>query len=412
MKHIVAYVIASAVVLQATATFGQDAPKPAAAPLPAEAAAFQRDALQRLQERVKALAPDDVAKSTSLLRKGLSNLSVEADKNARALGRGSADAVVTGLDAAVSPSDIDRDPAVQSVVARVIEQSRALNIRMVGSEDAPAGSHRETVALLLGADRAGCSGVVIAAGAVLTAAHCVCELELGSAAQQVVFGDDIKAPDTVVFTIPEKTRIFPSTGASPASVYCANYKKFAVGGRGRVCDRDVALVQFDPAKMPTEFPIPRFAAKFDVETAFERITPGHGDLLPMEVVGFGVTRIDLGSATYFYGDAGRKRFGRFSFFFSCPGVPPFDCSAANSGYCMGGTEIVIQDIRSGATDSCRGDSGGAAFVSTAAGDLRLAALISRAVRSDGSCGPGGVYSSIYTDDIVSWLGQNDVNVTR
>jgi hypothetical protein len=384
-------------------------------PLPADAAAFQRDVLGRLQDRVRVLVPNDSGKSTSLLRKGLSGLSIEHEKNARGIRNGSADSVINSLDAYayVTPTAVDRDPAVQSIVARTIAESRAFNIRMVGSEDAPPGSHPETVALLQGADRTGCSGVVIAPGAILTAAHCVCEFDLGNSAQQVVFGNDIKAPDTIAFTAPEKTRIFPSTGVSPASVYCANYKKFAVGGRGRVCDRDVALVQFDPAKTPSGLPIPKFASKSDVDTAFDRIeVPAHGPLLPIEVVGYGVTRIVLNSATYFYGDAGRKRFGRFSFFFNCPGVPPFDCAVADGGFCMGGTEIVIQDLRSGTMDSCKGDSGGPAFVNTAAGEWRLAGLISRAIRLDGNCGPGGVYSSVYANDILDWLKLNQVSVVQ
>lgn len=405
----------------ATPAFSQDTVPPApmaevrssVPPLPANAAAFQRDVLGRLQDRVSVLAPADAGKSTSLLRRGLSGLSIESDKNARGIGNGSADTVINSLDANVTPTAVDRDPAVQSIVARTIAESRAFNIRMVGSEDAPPGSHPETVALLQGSDRTGCSGVVIASGAILTAAHCVCEFDLGNSAQQVVFGNDIKSPTASVFTVPEKTRIFPSTGVSPASVYCANYKKFAVGGHGRVCDRDVALVQFDPAKTPVGLPIPKFASKSDIDTAFDRVeVPAHGPLLPMEVVGYGATRIILNSATYFYGDAGRKRFGRFSFFFSCPGVPPFDCAVANSGYCMGGTEMVIQDIQSGTMDSCAGDSGGPAFINTAAGEWRLAGLISRAIRSDGNCGPGGVYSSIYADDILTWLGLNQVSVVQ
>jgi hypothetical protein len=386
---------------------------PTARRLPAAAAKFQQDALDRLQQRVTALGGDDASKRTALLRQGLARLPGEIEKTERGLGGASIDQITAGLDPNIPPTSLDADTRFQSVVERTVNESRQFGIRMVGSGDAPAGSHPETVVLLQGANQTGCSGVVVAAGVVLTAAHCVCEFNLAGSSQQIVFGNDIKSPDAVAFTLPEKTRIYPSTGTTSAPVFCANYKRFAVNGHGRVCNRDVALVQFDPASQPIGLPWPRFASRSDLDTALDRIaTPDHGPLLPMEVVGYGVTRIIINSATYIYGSAGRKRFGRFTYYFNCPGSPPFDCAIDNGAYCMGGTETVIQDIKYRTTDSCSGDSGGPAFVNTESGDWHLAGLVSRAIRGDGDCGAGGVYSSIYSDDIIDWLKANGVSVVR
>jgi hypothetical protein len=420
MKRVVktlAILAATALTLsQATPAFSQTTGTPTTSnvnQLPGATVAFQRQALDQLQQRSSTLAGGDTAKFTALLRQGLARLPAEVQKSERGLG-GESIATITGaLDPNTQPDSADSDPRLQSVVARTVNESRAFGIRMVGSTDAPAGSHPETVALLQGASQTGCSGVVVAAGAILTAAHCVCEFDLGNSVQQVAFGNDIKSPDAVAFTIPDKTRIFPSIGTTPASVYCSDYKQFAVGGHGRICDRDVALVQFDPARAPPGLRLPQFASKSDLDTAFDRISfPDHGSLLPIEVVGYGVTRIILNSGTYNYGSDGRKRYGRFTFYFGCSGVPPFDCAVDNGAYCMGGTEIVIQDIRYKTTDSCAGDSGGPAFVNTVGGEWRLAGLVSRAIRTDGDCGPGGVYSSLYADDIIGWLEKNDVSVAR
>jgi Trypsin len=381
--------------------------------LSAPTAAFQTQALGQLQQQARTLAGGDEAKFTALLRQGLARLPRELDKSDRAIGSGSTAVVTQSLDPNVLPSSADADPRLQSVVLRTVTESRKFGIRMVGSTDAPPGSHPETVALVQDDRQSLCTGVMVAPGAILTAAHCVCELGLQNSPNQVAFGTDVKLPETVAYTIPEQTRIFPSLAATPPSTYCANYKRFAVGGRGRVCDRDVALVQFDPARTPTGVMMPKFASKSDLDTAYERVNfADRGTLLPMEVVGYGVTRIVEGSGIYQYGSDGRKRYGRFTFYFNCPGDPPYDCAVANGAYCMGSTEIVIEDIKYKTTDSCAGDSGGPAFIMTSGGEWRLAGLVSRAVRSDGDCGPGGVYSAVFLGDVVTWLGHLNITVAQ
>jgi hypothetical protein len=378
--------------------------------LPAPTASFQRSALDRLEQKARALAGTDEAKFIALLRAGMARLSVEVEKSERGIGGESADAVIASLNSAITVTDGDRDVELQSFIKRTVLESRSFGIRMVGATQVPAGARLETVAILQGAERTGCSGVVIAPGAVLTAAHCVCEFDLTRSPRQIVFGHDIKSPDAVSYTVPDKTRIYPAISANSPSIYCADYIRFAVAGHGRVCHRDIALVQFDPAAAPAELKLPRFASKSEVDVAFDRVrSPSHGRLLPIDVIGFGVEQVHLDSGTYRYGNDGRKRYGRFGFYFGCPGEPPFDCAVANNAYCMGQTEIVIQDLYK-VTDSCAGDSGGPAFLNTDGGESRLVGLVSRATRKDGNCGPGGVYSATYTSDIIDWLGKNNVSI--
>jgi hypothetical protein len=375
--------------------------------LSAPAAELQRNGAVELERRARELAGDDEARFTALVRQGLAGLTNEVDKAQRGLQTNVA--TVSGRMATnIIASELDQDPLAQVAVKRALELAK-LGIRMVGAINVAPGEHGETVALLKGATETGCSGVVVAPGAVLTAAHCVCEFGLDTTVRQIAFGDQISSAGRAD-TIPSATRIFPAASAGPPpSPFCALYKKY-----GRVCQRDIALVRYDSAKTPTNARKVTLASLAEVRTARERaLNIGGGKSLPIEVVGFGAKRVYVDSARFEYGDAGQKRSALFSIFAECSAsAATLDCAAyPPADACVPGREIELRDLQK-ISDSCSGDSGGPAFVALDRGGWHLAALVSRAVNKDGACGPGGIYSYIITDDVVDWLKQNDVPVAQ
>jgi secreted trypsin-like serine protease len=371
--------------------------------LSARAADLQRSAFRQLERRARQLAGRDEAKFTAIVRQGLTRLPTEVEKSERGLG-GNGGAVTEGLTSRIEPGASDKDAQIQQAVRRVIEDGKRFGTRMVGSADVLAGQHLETVAILYGISETGCSGVVIAPGVVLTAAHCVCDLGLEREVRQIAFGNDIHSASRTD-TKPEETRIFPQTTANSAASYCSLYRSYH-----RVCQRDIALVKFTATNASVA--AVRLAAAQDVAAAradaqARRTNPSLGAQLRFEVVGYGATRVYENSARFDYGDAGRKRAAQFTYFLECQ-TNPLNCpmtSLPNS--CLINLEIELIDLRAN-SDSCNGDSGGPAFVLTQSNEWRLAALVSRALRQDGSCGPGGLYSYVFTGAVRDWLGKNGV----
>ena len=234
----------------------------------------------------------------------------------------------------------------------------------------------------------------------------MCDFDLAGSSRRIVFGNNVKRPLAITFTKSSETRIFPSTTAS--SNYCADYKKFAVGGFGKICHRDIALLRFDPATAPPGLAIASFASKTDVDAAFARARPPVQPPIPkMSVVGFGVAGLVSENGILVFRDAGEKRYGFFEFYYDCPSNFQLDCANPGSRFCFGSAEMVIQDLKANpiSTDSCGGDSGGPAYLRVSE-EWRLAGLVSRALGE--GCGPGGVYSSIYHADVIKWLHDNGV----
>jgi hypothetical protein len=374
--------------------------------LNAPAADFQRDALNRLEARARALAGNDEAKFTMLLREGLKRLPSLVETKERGGITPPVDAVIDSLNTiARAPTEDERDPELQAAVKRNMEQARQFGTRMVGASPVPLGARLDTVAILNSSEQTGCSGVVIAPGAVLTAAHCVCDFDLAESRRRIAFGNNATSPSAVAFSKPTGTRIFPST--TTLSTFCVDFKKFAVKGIGKVCHRDIALLRFDSASTPKNLAIAKFASKGEVDSAFAKVKSVQQPPW-MQVVGFGVAGIVSENGILVFRGAGEKRVGVFNFYSDCPTGTKLDCASSASGSCFGNAEILIRDMKHAdfPTDSCGGDSGGPAYLQDSSNQWRLAGLVSRA--SGEGCGPGGFYSSIYHADVLKWLHDNEV----
>ena len=378
--------------------------------LNSEIVQYQRLAFEGLRRRARELSGNDEKKFTALMRRAMTSVTRGADSGTRDStfkATPNAATTIAALDPSVQPTELDGNPGVQAAVRRLLASGER-GIKMVGARDLEEDEHQLTVALLQPSNQTACSGVVIAPGALLTAAHCVCELGLDTTVRRIAFGKALEHA-TFVDTIPSMTRVFPYTGTGKIPIFCAGYRSY-----NRICYRDIALVRFDdkkPLGLKNIDPWTRFATQSDLASARARARDSaRGELLPFEVVGFGDARIRVNSAKFEYGNANRKRAARFTLFTECDGSSILDCrggSAADS--CLPGLEIRLIDLQT-TSDSCSGDSGGPAYLWTPTNQWRLAGLVSRALRQDGSCGPGGLYSLVFTDAVVSWLQHNGVVV--
>lgn len=252
-----------------------------------------------------------------------------------------------------------------------------------GAFDVPEGYFRDAVAILRkplpGRDWL-CTGVLVSRYAVLTAGHCVCNLELdkitpatrNSDIGAIAVGE--QADSIVKVTIRSAITLEPD--------YCRN------GQRGR--DLGLVFLHADLANSETEF---QFVAKphFDRPklVAAARLAPSvlylSSAIRALTVVGFGLSNNNA---------VGTKKFGVIPIVSRLCGTP----LARSTFHCSAGRETVLAGPTA---DSCAGDSGGPAYVVTGS-DYYLAAITSRAVNSLGTCGPGGIYTLI-TPDIVNWI---------
>lgn len=369
-----------------------------------EAVSFQKQSIEELEQRARLLARGNPAKYNALLRSALGQISVQSENVNRGL-QGNARSIIAALNPDIEPTAEDRDPVFRRRIARLIELSK-IGIRMVGAEPVERGRHLQTVALLSDNEQVGCTGVLVAPGAVLTAAHCVCALGLDQSARDIVFGEEILNPLKTVRSIAAQTRIFPRTTLQTPSAFCAEFALLK-----RVCRIDLALVRFNPVDAPPNVQPVKVASFAEVSAAQASVDTARP--LRVEVVGFGASQVILGTAGFSYHDAGVKRAARFSFYWQCGAGLPLNCSGPDHPEaCIPFRELNIADTSPRMKDSCAGDSGGPAFVETKGGELKLAALVSRALRRKGDCGPGGVYSYVHLIAVTNWLQNNGVKVER
>ena len=245
--------------------------------------------------------------------------------------------------------------------------NRQAQVRIWGGEPVPPGLHLDTVAIT-GNGRL-CTGTLIAANAVLTAAHCYC----GGVSEQIYFG---QAVNNAVNTV--------KVSGGKAMIQCTEDVK----------NGDVAVLMLSA---PVAISPRTFAAEMLINGARVGRAVGFGTTANPIAEPAGIKRrVDVPVASV-----------------ACNGnVRTSDGSVADSTFygCAAGREVVA-GAPSLDKDSCNGDSGGPLFVESQDGNLYLAATTSRATGPPGlrPCGDGGIY--VRADGrVVNWIRSLGIEV--
>jgi hypothetical protein len=275
--------------------------------------------------------------------------------------------------------EIDRDAAYQAWLQQQIEtpfielttsDGETITTRSLGGSRVTNPSLFSEVGLSARSGGEGyCSGVLIGARTVLTAAHCVCSYKSGD---QVVFGNSSQSGAALRVTIDAITNNCAST---PESV------------RGR----DIAVIRLKSAVPRTVSPLATIADPGLVVSEFGK------NNTRLWVVGFGYTE---------QGSTNQKNVS------TVPILTP-DCSGLYNGVtgesrfgCVRGREIVAKDPRPVSVGPCPGDSGGGAYLMVTVTENgktfqrpHLVGLVSRATKdSRVTCGDGAVFTSLTADN--------------
>jgi hypothetical protein len=241
--------------------------------------------------------------------------------------------------------------------------------RVYGGDVVAPGTFPDTVAIT--GNHQICTGVVIGAKTVLTAAHCFC----GGVKETIYFGDSV--------------------------LHAVNTASVTGGSSMIPCDPQLQLDHGDVAILTTNAILTIPPRAFASSGLINRAKFGR-------VVGFGIGMNPMTDP------AGIKRM------IDVPMASP-DCKGMvqtasggvqDSAYyrCAAGQELVA-GAHSLDRDTCKGDSGGPLYVLGTDGTLYLAATTSRATGTPGmrECGDGGIY--VRTDGtILTWLKSQNIEV--
>ena len=222
--------------------------------------------------------------------------------------------------------------------------------RIIGGSFARIGEFRETVAIVqqLGEPRY-CTGVAVADGKVLTAAHCVCQMKLtrdGAGRANIQFGN----PDANRVSDDIAREVKNSRTHMLDDEFCTNLS------RNVICGGDLAILEYD-GETPTHVEFPNIANDENLSgsSATRSLIVGHGD-----------TRRSVGGVPRASRLVNGRRV-RHKMFALIPTPPRLcmsfhnQCTQNGIDYgCQLGSEVVLIDVNRGA-DTCNGDSGGPVF---------------------------------------------------
>lgn len=282
-----------------------------------------------------------------------------------------------------APKDyFDSDPTVQRNM-RAFMRDVKNGVRVIGGSKAGAKTFPHTVGLRIYENGLGtrqvCTGVLVHRRAVLTAGHCVCDLQLDifAANLRVVFGEKLPWSEA---ELPPSTRGITQGGIKLLLPdFCRHLNANNQVWKGF----DLALLQLDkPAH-----------ASIKVTEAFSP----HAYLSPMShsltVVGFGIsdqTDFDIRSPDKIQATipiASRLCDGRDN--------------RTLATLCASGREMVLADWNFRGRDTCNGDSGGPAYLFDR-GRYDIVGITSRGLNPSGKCGTGGIYTLV-SPQVTSWI---------
>lgn len=343
----------------------------------------------------------DAQRYHATLRQGLIQLSMhgmQSGRNTNAAPRPNMSAVVPSV-----VEGVDDNAADKKALLEAIEQGKQ-GMRIVGGSDVRKSWYTETVAIVevFGKSRY-CTGVVVESGKILTAAHCVCDMRLlphqkGSA--EVRFGDpDANNPPsgTPPWVNNSRTKMLDPD-------FCKRYKY----GKGAICGGDLAVVEYSGNT-------PRHVIPAKIAKANDVPKHGQGTIIDKTsaIVGYGDTRrtggLPRASRMANVGSTVRDKM------YALIGIPPLSCSdsanhctVGNKKYgCHLDDELILFDISRGRRDTCNGDSGGPVFkFRDHSKEQVVYAITSRGRLANGTCGAGGIYTSLVGKHIQDWLKKN------
>lgn len=261
----------------------------------------------------------------------------------------------------VTPGTLDEDPRAQSAIDRRLAQLMnpvaRPRIHLGQRTDQDGDDLFKHAVAVWRPPRQICSGALVGRGAVITAAHCVCDLELDRPGGRVTFGVTLESSNT-----------FNVTGV----------RRFGTANCAKLQGFDIALVFFSAgnARLPPAAPIAEVGLWFRKAVGY--------------VVGFGATESNPNGGVKLAAEV--------------PIVSHLCATARDRGYgCIQNREAVLLDSISG-RDTCSGDSGGPLYVFE--GSYQLFGVTSRGLpgaTSDAPCdGRGGVYT-LLVPEVSRWM---------
>jgi len=259
------------------------------------------------------------------------------------------------------PTSLDDDPRYRANFSN--------QTRVWGGDQVAPGTFPDAVAI--SGNGKICTGVVIGAQAVLTAAHCYCD----GVTQTVYFGDNIQHATSTA-----------SVAGGKAMIQCGPNLQLQGG--------DVAVLQTNAL---LTIPPRAFASAALIDSAtFGRVV-GFGIGMNPVIDPAGIKRmVDVPMASV-----------------DCKGnanTPKGPVPDSAYYHCASGRELVA-GAESLDKDACNGDSGGPLYILSQDGSLYLAATTSRATGTPGMrpCGDGGIY--IRSDGaIMQWIQSQGIQV--